>query len=150
MRAGGQLLDPGPARAHAVPDPAERPGRREVPVPDPLRVEEGPGIAFGLPEIERVRGEHDERDGERGERAQAIALLPGEQREGRQQRESGRPCQEREPSDDAGFEVAPALGQGEGGQRQQQVERLAVNGLQEEREREDGEVEHGTARPLGA
>ena len=147
VRARRELLDSGPAGAQAVPDSAERAGRREVPAPEPLRVQELPGVALGDPEVERVDREEQRRDRQRGERPHPVALVPGEQREGRQQRGGGRSRQQRQPGDRARGEEAAALGQHEGGQRQQQVERLAVDGLQEEREREDGQVEH---RPPGA
>ena len=42
------------------------------------------------------------------------------------------------------------LGEREGREREQQEERLAVDGLEEERHREDGEVEHRAPRAVGA
>src|SRR5256885_9465832 len=39
-----------------LPDPAERPRFREVPVPEVLRAPEAPGIADLLPEDERIDG----------------------------------------------------------------------------------------------
>ena len=116
----------------------------------PLRVQELPRVALGRPEVERVGGEEQRRDRERGERPHPVPLAPREQREGRQQRGGGRPRQQREPGDRARGEEAPPLGEHERGQRQQQVERLAVDGLQEEREREDGQVEHRPPRAVGA
>ena len=149
VRARCELLDPRPARPQAVPDPAERSCRREVPAPEPLRPHEGPGVTIGLPEVERVRAEQERGDRQRAECAQAVAFPPREQRERRQQRDAGRSRQQGEPGREARGQEPPPLSESERGQRQQQVERLAVDRLQEEREREERKVEHRAPCPVG-
>ena len=150
VRARCELLDPRPARPQAVPDPAERSCRREVPAPEPLRPHEGPGVTIGLPEVERVRAEQERGDRQRAERAQALAFPPREQRQRRQQRDAGRSRQQGEPGREARGQEPPPLSESERGQRQQQVERLAVDRLQEEREREEREVEDSPPGAVGA
>ena len=116
----------------------------------PLGVQEGPGVALGLPEVERIGGEEERREGQRGERASPVPLTPGEQREGGQQRNPRRPGQEREAGHSSGGGKTAALGEHEGGEREQEVEGLAVDRLQEEGEWEDGQVEDGSPGPVGA
>jgi hypothetical protein len=115
-----------------------------------LRVQEPPRVAFGEPEVERVRGEDERRHRQAGECAQPVSLVPCEQGKGRQQRERVRPRQQSESGHRSRGKEAPPLGEQEGRQRQQQVERLAVDRLEEERKRKKRQVEDCAAPSLGA
>src|SRR5207237_10821462 len=110
---------------------------------------EGPRVARGPPKGERVRGEEQRRQGELRQRVSPSPLPPGEECEGRQEREAGRAGQQREPRRTAGEQELTPLGERERRQGQQQVERLRVHGLQEERKREDGEVQDRPPRAVG-
>ena len=141
---------PGPAGAQALPDPAERADRRELPRPEALGVEELERIASLDPEQERIRREHERCDREAGEASAAVGRAPGDERERRQQGDRDRAGQEREAAHEPCAEEAPALSEQERGDAQEEVERLAVHGLQEERHREQREVEDGSPRAFGA
>ena len=119
MRAGRELLDARPAGAQAVPDPTQWPYGREVPAPQPLCVGEGPRVALGLPEVERIRGKQQRRQGELRQRLSPFSLPPGEEREWRQKREAGRPGQQREPRRAAGEQELAPLSEHERRQGQQ-------------------------------
>ena len=65
-----------------------------------------------LPQHERVdRPRRGSAKRDTGERAQAVAVLPGEQRERRQQREPRHAREDRQAGDDAGRSEAAALGE---------------------------------------
>ena len=67
-----------------------------------------------------------------------------------QQRDGNRAREQREPAREPRSEEAPAFCEQERGDREQEVERLAVDGLEEERHREQREVEHGPPRAVGS
>ena len=54
------------------------------------------------------------------------------------------------PTTTPGPADAPALGEHERGERQEEEQRLRVDGLEEERRREEREVEDGPAAAVGA
>ena len=79
-----------------------------------------------------------------------VGRAPGEERQGGEQRDGHGPGEKGEPDDDAGRQPAPPLGEREGRDAQEEVERLAIDGLEEERHRANGEIEDGAAGALGS
>ena len=69
-------------------------------------------------------------------------MVPGQQGERREEREPGRAGQDREPGDEPRSREAVALGERERAEDEQKEQRLAVDGLEEEGHRKDGEVEN--------
>ena len=150
VRARRELADTRPAGAQAVPDAAERPDRRELARPVPLGVQERPGIASLDPEQERVRGEDERCDCKLGEVPPRSSRAPREDRERREQRDGNRACEQSEPACEPRSEEAPSFCGQERDDREHEVERLAVDGLEEERHREQREVEHRPACAVGS
>jgi hypothetical protein len=148
VRPGHDLPHPGPRGPRSVPDALQRPEPGQPAVPGVLRVQERPRLADLLPEQERVGGEQRRRDGETRQAAAPVARVPRKQHQRGEQREPERPGQQRQPGYAARFEPPSALREQEGPHGQQQEERLAVHGAEEERHREDGDIEHGPPRAV--
>ena len=75
---------------------------------------------------------------------------PRENRERREQRDGHWACEQSEPAREPRSEEAPSFCGQERGDREHEVERLAVDGLEEERHREQREVEHGPTCAVGS
>ena len=130
-------------------DPAERPGRREPPLPDHLlRVEERERVADPDREHRRVDREEERRHGDPGERSPPVGCAPREHDERRQQGDPGRAGQQREPRRRPCLPEPAPLGEQERRHREEQEERLAVHGAEEERGRRDREKEDRVPRGL--
>ena len=130
-------------------DPAERPGRRDPPLPDHLlRVEERQRVADPDREHRRVDREEERRHGDPRERSPPVGCAPREHDERRQQGDPGRAGQKREPRRRPRLPEPTPLGEQERRHREEQEERLAVHGAEEERRRRDREKEDRcAARP---
>ena len=130
-------------------DPAERPGGREPPLPDHLlRVEERERVPDPDREHRRVDREEERRHGDPRERSPPVGCAPREHDERRQQGDSGRAGQEREPRRRPCLPESAPLGEQERRHREEQEERLAVHGAEEERRRRDREKEDRVPRGL--
>ena len=81
---------------------------------------------------------------------QGSSRAPCEERERGQKRDRDGSREEREPAGEPRAEEAPPFSGQKRDDGEQQVERLAVDGLEEERHREEGEVEHRAARAVGS
>ena len=152
MRAGGELLDARPGRAQPVPDPAERARRtRGAGSRSPASAANAKRVAAREPEVERVGGEDERRDAEaaRAHAAGPAAARPSPRAPGSSATPAIR-VSIASPVTSAGAEPAAALGEQERADREREEERLAVDGAEEQRHREDGEVEHRAARAVGA
>ena len=71
---------------------------------------------------------------------------PGEDRERRQEGDALRACEKRQPGSDGRPPHAPLLGEDEGREREREEQRLPVHRAEEQRRREDREVENGPLR----
>ena len=140
VRAGRDLPHTGPPGSQAVPDPTEGPGGREMTVPGSLRACERTSIAELPPQVEGI----ERRD--RKHRRKAPRPAARNEREGRQQCDTDRPCQDRQPGSDTRFRQAPAFGERERCETEKEEERLGVDGLQEESHGKEREVEHRAPR----
>ena len=130
--------------------PPKGPAGESSPRPEALRVEELQRVAALDPEQERIRGEHHRRDRKAGEIPAVVRRAPRHQRERGEQCDRHGARQQCEAARDAGAEEAAPLGEEERGDAQQQIERLAVDRLQEEGHREEREVENGAPCSLGS
>jgi hypothetical protein len=101
------------ALADGLDEPAERAERGERPVPDALRVDEREPVPDPRLEGERVGQEHREWDDEQTEVTHAPARTPRADRERRQERNTLRSGEEREPRRDRGPADAAAFGEEE-------------------------------------
>ena len=150
MGARRELADARPAGAQAVPDAAERPDRRELPRPVALGVQERPGIASLEPEQERVRRRKRAVRPQAGRGSSAVERAPREDRErGSSATATGRVSRASPHASPAPRKRRAFCGQ-ERDDREHEVERLAVDGLEEERHREQREVEHGPSCAVGS
>jgi hypothetical protein len=107
-------------------------------------VRERPRVAGVAPQKQRVRGE----ERQCGREPPGTPACDQDQR--RHEREPGRPREHREADDHPCPAEAAALGEHECREREEQEERLRVDGLQEERRRKERQVEHGSAAAVGA
>src|SRR3954465_4802303 len=111
---------------------------------------ESPRIADLLPQDEGIDGSHRERECRPRECRGAVTTAPGEDAEPRKHSDAGDAREDREPRHHARAGPAPALRECERREREREEERLAVDGLEKERHREQGELEDGAARAVRA
>ena len=110
-------------------------------MPAVLCVRERPGVVDLLPEHERIDRGHRKRERDAAERAQTVPLPPGEQRKRGQQRDAGGAREDRQTGEHAGACKTVPFCDREGREHEQEEERLAVHGLQEQAHREHGEIQ---------
>jgi hypothetical protein len=123
-----QLASAVPRGGGGIPEALERPACRHVAVPvdAPLRVHEREPVAEAVLEVDRVRAEGGREQEQRREPRESSgrSLARPEQDEQRgQEREADDPGRDREPAQDAGGEVPPALSrkEGAGGEREEEA-----------------------------
>jgi hypothetical protein len=102
------------------------------------------------PEDERVGREEQRSEGQPRQCVRPLRRPPGEEGDGGQEGDADRSREQGEARDEPGGQEAPPLGEDERGDAQQEEERLAVDGLEEQRHREEREIEDGATRALGA
>src|SRR5919108_6422068 len=107
-----------------LPDPPEWPRCREMAVPAVLRVPERPWVADLLPQEQRIRRRDRHCERKPGERATPVTRTPREERERRQQRNSGHAREDCETTCDPCSREAAALREHKGGEDEHQVQRL--------------------------
>ena len=117
-------------------------------MPAVLSIGEGEGIIELLPEHERIDSGDRDRQGQSAESLQPLPLTPREHGEGGQQCDPGGTGEHGEACDDSRRGISAALGEEEREQRQKEEERLAVDRLQKERHRKDGEIQDRAPRAV--
>ena len=114
-------------------------------MPAVLGIRERPGVTDLLPEHKGIDSGNRDRYRDPREGSQAVPVVPGQQGECREEREPGRPGQDREPGDEARLREAVALGERECAEN----ERGTVTRCRRPGGRgpwEDGEVENSPPR----